>query len=91
MDGRTSFVKIDVEGHEPEVFEGMSRVIADSRPKILFECNPGGPAVRCESILRDNGYSLFSLVDRNVRELSRLIPEDIPAGQHNFLAVHSGR
>src|SRR5690606_38609700 len=31
------FVKIDVEGHEPEVLRGMQGVIARRRPIILFE------------------------------------------------------
>jgi FkbM family methyltransferase len=34
---RPDFIKIDVEGYEPQVFEGARRLIADTRPMILFE------------------------------------------------------
>lgn len=87
MDGNTKLVKIDVEGHEHRVLEGMTGVVSDSRPAIFFECNPGGPAAFIESFLRDHRYRMFSLLDRNVRELSKLVPEEMPHGHHNFLAL----
>ena len=37
---RVDFIKIDVEGAEPRVFEGAARVIKDSKPLILAEINP---------------------------------------------------
>jgi FkbM family methyltransferase len=85
-DGRTSLVKIDVEGHEYEVLEGMSAVIRDSRPAIFFECNPGGPADAIEQFLRAHGYSVFSLQTGKLSRLSRLAPEEFSRGHHNFLA-----
>ena len=33
-----SLLKIDVEGHELEVFEGAKQLLATKRPKILVEC-----------------------------------------------------
>jgi FkbM family methyltransferase len=33
------FIKIDVEGHEPSVLEGMRKLIRRSHPIILSECN----------------------------------------------------
>lgn len=35
------FIKIDVENHEPEVFEGLRRTIARDRPIIAFEYHGG--------------------------------------------------
>jgi FkbM family methyltransferase len=85
-DGRTSLVKIDVEGHEDEVLEGMSAVMRDSHPAIFFECNPGGPANAIEQLLRAHGYSVFSLRTGKLTRLSRLVPEEFSRGHHNFLA-----
>jgi FkbM family methyltransferase len=34
-----SFIKIDVEGHEPEVFAGARRLLARDRPLIFMEIN----------------------------------------------------
>ena len=36
---RVSFVKLDVEGHEPIVLAGMSRILKNDRPIILTEVN----------------------------------------------------
>jgi len=38
---RPSFVKIDVEGVEMQVFEGMSRTLAESMPILLYEVDDG--------------------------------------------------
>mgnify|MGYP003145179658 FL=1 len=40
MDDKIDFIKIDVEGAEPKVFEGARRLIETSRPLILAELNP---------------------------------------------------
>jgi FkbM family methyltransferase len=42
LDGlpRLDFVKMDIEGHEPQAFEGFSRLIARHRPVLLVEFNP---------------------------------------------------
>jgi FkbM family methyltransferase len=86
-DGKTKLVKIDVEGHEPAVLAGMSRTLMDSRPIILFECNPGGPAAVIEDFLRTHSYRIFSIVNSQPKELKRLIPEELPHKHHNFLAM----
>jgi len=36
---RVDFVKIDVEGFEPQVLQGMKKIIDEFNPKILFEFN----------------------------------------------------
>ena len=40
VDETIDFIKIDVEGAEPKVFEGARRLIEASRPLILAELNP---------------------------------------------------
>jgi FkbM family methyltransferase len=88
-DGRTRLVKIDVEGHELAVLQGMTEILIDSHPVIFFECNPGGQASLIDQFLRGKGYRIFSIVHGDIRELQHLIPEDIPRQHHNFLALCS--
>lgn len=70
--GQPDFVKIDVEGHEPAVFSGMSDVLAHQRPPIvLFEAltdevlarciaiiNGANPELTVQAIAHDGGLSL---------------------------------
>jgi len=37
---RLDFVKMDIEGHEPQAFDGFSRMIERHRPVLLVEFNP---------------------------------------------------
>lgn len=52
--GRPAFVKIDVEGHELRVLEGMSF----TPPKLSFEYHPAlaGTAASCLELLEQRGY-----------------------------------
>jgi FkbM family methyltransferase len=86
LDGKTQFVKMDVEGHEYQALLGMENIIADSHPAILFECNPGGRGPDIDTLLRRHGYQLFHLDARQVTPISELVPERFPHGSHNFLA-----
>ena len=86
-DGRTRLVKIDVEGYEYKVLEGMRGILDDSRPAILFECNPGGDGAGISALLRQQGYRLFNLANASA-EITELVPEHFSKGNHNFLALH---
>jgi FkbM family methyltransferase len=87
LDGKTKFVKMDVEGHEYQALAGMGNIIADSHPAILFECNPGGRGPEIDIFLRGFGYQLMHLNQRDMTPIAQLIPERFPHGSHNFLAV----
>ena len=89
IDGGTGLVKMDVEGHENRVFRGMERVVQDSHPVIIFECNPGAAAAAVDEWLRQRGYHIFSLIDGVVDEISELRPERFEFGNHNFLATQN--
>jgi FkbM family methyltransferase len=91
LDGRTDLVKMDVEGHEYRALLGMQKIMDDSHPAILFECNPGSPGKQVGELLQSHGYNLFSLVNGVKRPLNELIPERFPNGNHNFLATHPSR
>jgi FkbM family methyltransferase len=87
LDGRTSLVKIDVEGHEERVLAGMDSIVRDSQPIIIFECNPGGPAAGIEALVPSWRYSIHHIASTTPRELDELAPGQFPHGQHNFLAL----
>lgn len=87
LDGKTKFVKMDVEGHEYQALRGMEKIIADSHPAILFECNPGGRGPEIDAFLRGHEYQLMHLTRKSVTPIAELIPERFPHGSHNFLAA----
>jgi FkbM family methyltransferase len=64
-----ALVKIDVEGAELEVLEGMSATIQNYRPVIVFEIDDGDleaftrKQAGCEAFLVNNGYQVSRLED----------------------------
>ncbi|SDS66405.1 FkbM family methyltransferase [Erythrobacter sp. HL-111] len=87
-------VKIDVEGHEDDVFAGMSKSLANARIDFLiFEEMRELPSVACES-LAGVGYMSF-LIDRNFYG-PRLIPvvdrpRQLIGEATNIIAVEKGK
>jgi FkbM family methyltransferase len=66
---RLRLVKLDVEGWEAKVLDGASRTIADLRPTLMLEWNPGHDetielATRIRQLTGDLGYTAF-LIDRS--------------------------
>lgn len=63
--GRIIFVKIDVEGYEPPVLDGMPQILRQSQPVIWIEVNPpvlakgGYRASDIEQRLNAFGYQFF--------------------------------
>lgn len=61
-----SFVKVDVEGHEEQVFRGGKEFFRNIRPILAFEGNyasEGEVGQRVEALLRSFGYSRFRSVE----------------------------
>ncbi|HMA35331.1 MAG TPA: FkbM family methyltransferase [Chloroflexia bacterium] len=84
--GRVDLVKIDVEGFEDKVLAGMQRVLAESAPAIVVECNGDGPFAAVDATLRRLGYTFFHLLPEGPRPLARIVPD--PAGHYrNFLCL----
>ena len=58
-----TFVKIDVEGAEGAVLEGMRRTVATSRPVLFIECSEAGRE-RTWNVLSGMGYRCQSAITR---------------------------
>jgi FkbM family methyltransferase len=53
---RADTAKIDVEGFEDRVLNGMRRTLSESRPDLIIECLPDGPLPEIERIVGECGY-----------------------------------
>lgn len=58
-----SFVKIDVEGHEGAVIDGMIKLLQEQKPVVAFEANTGGRSEQVRQRLEQIGYSAFLALD----------------------------
>ncbi len=54
-------VKIDVEGFEHSVLQGMERTLHQHRPAVFLECNHDGPVDALEAIIAAHGLRLYHL------------------------------
>jgi FkbM family methyltransferase len=85
---RLALLKLDVEGFEAEVLQGLFApgTITPPATVVLEEHNPG--TSRAFDLLRANGYRLFGVPRRFVR--LRLVPQDMPgfADCGDFVALH---
>jgi len=79
-------LKIDVEGHEPSVLEGLGPHLAARRPTLLTEVLSDDVGRRVESLLDDLDYRYFDIDDH---EGPRRVPH-IRKGRHwNYLVCSS--
>jgi FkbM family methyltransferase len=60
---RVDLVKLDVEGHEPEILAGMGRYLAGCRPSLLIEVLTDRAGARGETTLDGLAYLYFDLDD----------------------------
>lgn len=81
-----TLVKIDVEGHEPEVVAGMDELLEASHPAVVFEAPDlvGVAHGSAELVARfvTHGYRVWSLTT------SGLVPFAPDRHSHNLLALH---
>jgi FkbM family methyltransferase len=78
---RIDVMKIDVEGHEVHVFEGMMETLSKYRPVIYSECNAfffkqqGLSARRVVELLDPLGYEFYKIIGGRLKNVAP-VPED---------------
>lgn len=79
---KIDLIKIDVEGHEPNVLEGMEEYLDLMKPTLLIEINSDEMGAQIESLLKGKGYLYF-----NIDEKSRidLVPHLVKSYHNNYL------
>lgn len=60
-DARVSTMKIDVEGHELQVFKGAPKLLGEHRLSHIIYEDHGGAGSPVHTFLSDHGYKIFSL------------------------------
>lgn len=84
--GAPNFVKIDVEGYEPNVFRGMSKTLGhDPRPIVIFEALSVKAVKECLTIL--DGLSKNSYMYYRVGKDDGTLHEDLAIGTNDYLAL----
>jgi FkbM family methyltransferase len=83
---KPDLVKIDVEGHEPNVLHGMRSTIEYCKPAFLLECNPGGPAREITEYLRTFNYNFFALGGGKPVAIAEIPPESTEYSR-NYLCL----
>ena len=87
--GQVDLVKIDVEGFEDQVLEGMLPLLARAKPAIIIECTPDGPYEAIQNILGRFGYQYFHLHKRGPVLTQEIIP-CVAERYRNYLCLPAG-
>jgi FkbM family methyltransferase len=81
-------VKIDVEGFEDKVLEGMPGILADHRPTLIVEILPDGPYKAVQEILRRHGYRFFHLRVEGPMPMTEIVPDPTQRYENYLCTVH---
>ncbi len=79
---RIDLIKIDVEGYEVPVFEGMGEYIKSMKPTILAEIRIEENGARIMELLGDCGYLFFDIDEKNP---PKPVSEITKSSNNNFL------
>lgn len=101
-DYNPGFVKVDVEGAEKSVFEGMKEIAARSKPAIIFESTPDGlqgfglTTTDNFEAIRKLGYSIWLFEDYLMNRPPLTLEQfakahEYPPKARNFLAMPDTR
>jgi FkbM family methyltransferase len=85
-DKPVDLAKIDVEGFEPQVLEGMQMTLRRFRPALFIECLPDGPYREVEEILKNLGYQIYLLSHNGPIQVEQVVPRRMY--HENFLFIH---
>lgn len=72
---KPDLVKVDVEGFEDKVLEGMTNVLREEAPIMIVECLPDGPHKVFEPMLTRLGYHYFHLTNGKLQAMSTIEPD----------------
>jgi hypothetical protein len=88
--GRVAGVKIDVEGHEPDVIRGLERTLRRDQPVVFWEAFRQTDADRSVQLLREMGYRNFHHLARvrGLRGFLRAL-RDAPGGRTQLVPLES--
>lgn len=92
--GAIRFLKIDVEGAEPEVIAGAHKVLKSARPVVHIEVSPDALAANGHelSLLRDqlvgHGYQIFDLLGFDVSAPAMWAASAPATGVFDYIAAH---
>ncbi len=71
---QVNFIKLDVEGHEPQALQGMKNLIEKYHPIFLIEINddfsPGSTGNQVKQMMSDWGYSMHYFDEHELRPSS---------------------
>jgi hypothetical protein len=84
--GRVDLVKIDAEGFEDKVLEGMLRVLTTHQSMVIVECLPDGPYKAVQDILARFGYRFFHLRESGPVPMADIVP-DMTERYGNYLCI----
>lgn len=74
VDGDVKLIKIDVEGFESDVIQGLTSIISSHKPVIICEVLPVysdnntarlSRQLKLESLLREHNYKMFQIIETN--------------------------
>ncbi|BAY07118.1 FkbM family methyltransferase [Calothrix sp. NIES-2098] len=85
---KVDLIKIDVEGLEDKVLQGMERVLSESKPTLIIECNPDDPFLNVESILSKFGYHFFHVRAEGPVPMDRIVPDETGQYRNYLCTVH---
>jgi len=84
--GHPTFLKVDVEGHEPEVFCGAAATLArGDRPIIVFEALDPAALRQCLDVLEKLSNRAYRFL--RIRNDGALVPIDAVDGSSDYLAM----
>lgn len=81
-------IKIDVEGFEDKVLQGMEQVLLHSTPTLIIECNSDGPFLAVETLLKKLGYRFFHLRLEGPVAMNRIVPDEKKLYRNFLCTVH---
>ena len=90
LDKKIDGIKIDTEGHELEVLEGVQNYINKDKPDIIFEINENC-FDKCLELLKPNGYNFYFIdeIDEKIKKIEKFVSNlKRPEGSNCYATVN---